>query len=128
MAVHGIPRATGDLDIWIDSEPENIPRVWTALVRFGAPLEALGVAARDLSQPGMIVQLGVPPRRVDILTSVSGLVFEDAWNSRTVHRVGALDAPFIGRDALIANKRASGRPKDLADLDALERRPPGGAR
>lgn len=126
VAVHGIPRATGDLDVWIDAGSENIARVWIALVRFGAPMEALGVTTSDLAKPGTIVQLGVPPRRIDIITSVTGLEFEDAWTGRVTHRVNDLDVPFIGRAELLRNKRATGRPKDLADIDALERRAGGG--
>lgn len=122
LAVHGVPRATGDPDVWIDSGPHNVPRVRTALVRFGAPMEALGVTAHDLAKPGMIVQLGVPPRRIDIMTSVTGLVFEEAWTGRVSQPVEGFEVPFIGREALLANKRATGRPKDLADIDALERR------
>ena len=122
VAVHGIPRATGDLDVWIDTGTENIPRVWTALVHFGAPMEALGVTTSDLAKSGTIVQLGVPPRRIDIITSVTGLGFEDAWVRRVTHRVNDLHVPFIGRAELLRNKRATGRPKDLADIDALERR------
>ena len=122
VAVHGIPRATGDLDVWIDSQVENVPRVWTALVRFGAPMETLGVTIRDLAKPGMIVQIGFPPRRIDVMTSVTGITFEDAWTGRVTHRVDDLEVPFIGRAALLENKRATGRPKDLADIDALEHR------
>ena len=120
VAVHGIPRATGDLDVWIDPAPDNVPHVWSALIRFGAPVEALGVSVRDLAKPEMIVQIGIPPRRIDIMTSVTGLAFEDAWTSRVVHRVDGLEVPFIGRAALLENKRAAGRPKDLADIEALE--------
>ena len=122
VAVHGTPRATGDLDIWIDSDPDNVSRVWTAIVRFGVPVEALGVTTSDLEKPGMIVQIGFPPRRIDILTSVTGLAFEEAWTSHVTHGIDDLKVPFIGRNALLANKRASGRPKDLADIDALEGR------
>ena len=122
VAVHGIPRATGDLDVWIDTRTDNVPRVWSALVRFGAPVETLGVTTQDLAKPGVIVQIGFPPRRIDIMTGVTGLVFETAWTSRITHRVDDLEVPFIGRAALIENKRATGRPKDLADIDALERR------
>lgn len=68
----------------------------------------------------MIVQVGVPPRRIDVMTSVTGIAFEDAWTSRVIHRVDDLEVPFIGRAALLANKRATGRPKDLADVEALE--------
>jgi len=125
VAVHGVPRATGDLDVWIDSHAENIPRVWAALVRFGAPVETLGVTIRDLAIPGMIVQIGFPPRRIDVMTSVTGIAFEDAWAGRVTHRVDELEVPFIGRAALLENKRATGRPKDLADIDALEHRAAG---
>ena len=75
---------------------------------------------QDLAKPGMIVQIGFPPRRIDIMTSVTGLDFEDAWAGRVTHRMDGLEVPFIGRDALLANKRATGRPKDLADIEALE--------
>ena len=121
MAVHGVPRATGDLDVWVDPEPENAGRVWQALLDFGAPAGALGVTREDLETPGIVVQIGLPPRRLDILTSLSGLGFEGAWNNRVTHRVGPLEVPFLGRSDLIRNKRASGRPKDLADLEILER-------
>ena len=122
VAVHGIPRATGDLDVWIDTRTENVPRVWSALVRFGAPVETLEVTTQDLAKPGVVVQIGFPPRRIDIMTSVTGLLFEAAWSSRITHQVDDLEVPFIGRAALLENKRATGRPKDLADIDALERR------
>ena len=123
MAVHGVPRATGDLDIWILPDPENVERVWQALLNFGAPVEGLDVSRSDLEIPGTVVQIGLPPRRIDILTSVTGLDFEDSWSNRTVHRVGQQDVPFLGREDLVRNKRAVGRPKDLADLDILERKP-----
>ena len=120
MAVHGVPRATGDIDVWINPEPSNAERAWTALQRFGAPIEALGVTLEDLLTPGMVVQIGQPPRRIDLLTEVSGLDFEDAWGNRLMHSFGVREVPFLGRDDLIRNKRASGRPKDLADLEILE--------
>jgi hypothetical protein len=120
MAVHGVPRATGDLDVWVSSAPPNAERVWSALMTFGAPVEQLGVRPDDLQAPGMVVQIGLPPRRIDILTDVSGLHFEEAWSARTVHTVDGYEVPFLGREDLIRNKRATGRPKDLADLDVLE--------
>lgn len=123
MAVHGVPRATGDLDVWIHPETENAERTWQALRTFGAPVEGLGVSKRDLEASETVVQLGLPPRRIDLLTSVTGLEFEAAWSNRTVHRVGSLEIPFLGRDDLIRNKRAMGRPKDHADLVILERKP-----
>ena len=120
MAAHGVPRATGDLDVWVDPAPDNAKRVWQALLEFGAPVAALPVSKRDLEIPGQVVQMGVPPQRIDILTGVTGVDFESAWMGRIVHRVDALDLPFIGREALLRNKRATGRAKDLADVEILE--------
>jgi len=122
MAVHGVPRATGDLDVWVSPAASNAERVWAALQRFGAPVEQLGVSLEDLQTPGMVVQIGQPPRRIDLLTDVSGLDFEDAWGNRTMHSIGPRAVPFLSREDLIRNKRASGRPKDVADLDVLEGR------
>jgi hypothetical protein len=119
LAVHGVPRATGDIDVWIDRSPANVARVWRALADFGVLAEALGLRVTDLETPEMVVQIGIPPRRIDVLTDVTGLAFEDAWSTRVTHRIDPLDVPFLGRDALIRNKRASGRRKDLGDLEAL---------
>lgn len=120
MAVHGVPRATGDLDVWIRPDPSNAERVWNALLSFGVPTGALGISQADLAAPGMVVQIGLPPRRIDLMTKLSGLAFDDAWENRVTHRVGSHEIPFLGRADLVRNKRASGRPKDLADLDVLE--------
>jgi hypothetical protein len=122
LAVHGVPRATGDLDVWVDPEASNAVRVWSALQKFGAPLEQSGVCLADLQAPAMVVQIGLPPRRIDVLTEVSGLAFEEAWGRRAVHTIDQRDVPFLGRADLIRNKRASGRAKDLADVDTLEGR------
>ena len=121
MAVHGVPRATGDLDVWISPDHANSERVWQALLDFGAPVRELGVTREDLETPGMVVQVGLPPRRIDLLTEASGLVFEDAWQNRTTHRVDAHEIPFLSRQDLVRNKRATGRTKDLADLELLAR-------
>lgn len=125
MAVHGVPRATGDLDIWVRPEPENAARVWRALDDFGAPLEALGIEEDDLARPDQVVQIGLPPRRIDLLTSISGVEFDEAWAARIERPVDGRTVPFLSRDLLIANKRASGRTKDLADAEVLEGRPGG---
>lgn len=119
MAVHGVPRATGDLDVWIAPGPENAERAWSAVARFGAPLASLGVTRADFGRPDQVVQIGLPPRRIDILTSISGVGFEEAWPERAIHEVEGLAVPFLGRAALVRNKRASGRAKDIADLEAL---------
>lgn len=120
MAVHGVPRATGDIDLWVNPESENAGRAWGALLHFGAPVEEMGVRPVDLETPGLVIQIGLPPRRIDLLTRISGVEFEAAWSNRVVHEAGGLAIPFLGRDDLLQNKRASGRPKDLADLDTLE--------
>jgi hypothetical protein len=123
MAVHGVPRATGDLDVWIAPDPENADRAWLAVAHFGAPLSSMGVTRADFGRPDQVVQIGLPPRRIDILTSISGVPFEDAWPDRATHEIEGLAVPFLGRAALIRNKRASGRTKDLADLEALGESP-----
>lgn len=120
LAVHGFPRATGDLDLWIRPSPENAVRVLAALQRFGAPLLDLTVA--DLEEPGIVYQIGQPPRRIDLLTAISGVTFEEAWSARVEAVVDGLTFPVLGRDALLRNKRATGRPKDLDDVAKLEGR------
>lgn len=117
LAHHARPRATGDLDLWIEATPENARRVHRALRAFGTPVTDLSEA--DLTQPELVYQIGIVPRRIDILTSLTGLTFEEAWNSRVAGRLGAAECFFIGRDALVRNKRTLGRARDLADLEAL---------
>jgi hypothetical protein len=118
VSFHSRPRATGDLDVWVEPTTVNAVRVFQALRSFGAPLE--GLAEADLTKPDVVYQIGVPPCRVDLLTSLTGLGFDEAWAQRVTSRVAGLDVPFIGRDALVRNKRALGRARDLADLEALE--------
>lgn len=121
MAVHGVPRGTQDLDVWIDPTDENAWRVWSALEAFGAPAEALGIRMEDLVRKGVVIQFGLPPNRIDLLTAISGIDrFTDAWEDREEHIVRGRPVPFLGRQTLVTNKRASGRTKDLADLEALE--------
>ncbi|MEO8636826.1 MAG: DUF6036 family nucleotidyltransferase [Gemmatimonadales bacterium] len=125
MAVHGVSRGTQDLDVWVEPSAANAARVWQALAAFGAPLASLGVTPRDFEYPGPIVQIGLPPNRIDVLTAISGVPeFAAAWDERRVHVVRDQAVPFLGRAALIVNKRASGRRKDLADLEALGELPP----
>jgi hypothetical protein len=124
MAAHGVPRGTQDLDIWVDPTPTNAQHVCQAMAAFGAPLSSIGVTAADFTKPERVVQIGLPPNRIDVLTGISGVArFEDAWASRMVVQVRGRQVPFLGRAALIVNKRAAGRPKDLADLHALGERP-----
>lgn len=120
LAVHGVPRMTGDLDILVEPSPDNARRVWRALAAFGAPLNTLNVTESDFSTPNTVAQFGIPPYRVDIMTGISGVSFAEAWKDRLQSRMLGIDVPFIGRDAFIRNKRASGRKKDLADIESLE--------
>jgi hypothetical protein len=118
LAAHGTPRATGDLDIWINPTPKNAARVMAALRVFGAPLANLTID--DLTTRGTVFQIGVVPSRVDILTAISGVAFEEAWPRRMLLDVEGVQVPILGREDFVANKRASGRPKDLGDIDGLE--------
>lgn len=122
LAFHGSPRATGDIDVFVRPTADNAERTWRALNVFGAPLAAANVQPSDFASPGIVYQVGLPPRRIDILTQISGLTFEQAWESRVLAEVDGHEVPFLGRAALIANKRASGRLKDLADVERLEGR------
>ena len=123
MAVHGVPRATGDLDVWIAAGPENAARVMEALSRFGAPLTTIGISRADFLREDQVIQIGLPPRRIDMLTSISGVSFEEAWEGRLIREIAGMEIPFLGREALVRNKRASGRAKDRADLEALGETP-----
>lgn len=120
LAVHGAPRATGDLDIFVDPSDQNARRVFRALVRFGAPVAAHGVSVEDFAAPGTIYQIGLPPLRIDILTEISGVTFEEASRDAVTAHLGTELVRCIGLDAMIKNKHASGRTKDMADAEALE--------
>jgi len=117
LAHHGVPRYTADLDILIHNSAANAQRVEAALQSFG--FGAPGFKTSDFENSYQVIQLGVPPCRIDLLTSISGVTFDEAWKGRVETEVDGLRANFIGRDTLIQNKRASGRPRDKADLDAL---------
>ena len=117
LGAHGRPRATGDLDIWVDATPDNAPNVMTALAAFGAPMGQITDA--DFSQPGIVFQMGLPPGRIDVLTTLTGLVFDEAWPTRHRAPFDGIEVDFIGREAFIKNKRATGRAKDLGDVEAL---------
>ncbi|MEO7157317.1 MAG: hypothetical protein ABI039_07145 [Vicinamibacterales bacterium] len=117
LAHHGRPRATGDLDLWVDPTPANARQVMTALATFGAPLTE--VAEADFARPGMVFQIGVPPGRIDVLTDLTGLTFAETWDDRERGHFGELKVDYIGRDAFIRNKRATGRARDLGDIDGL---------
>ena len=118
LAAHGLVRATGDLDIWVRPSRENAERVRAALLKFGAPADMF--STEDLQQPDLVIQLGLPPVRVDLLTGISGVSFDDAWPERVVLELGELRVPVLSREHLIRNKRATARDQDLVDLKWLE--------
>lgn len=118
LAHHGWPRYTGDLDILVHNSPENSRRVESALQEFG--LGSIDLKASDFVDSYGVIQLGVPPNRIDLLTSITGVSFDQAWLGRIEAELGGTPANFIGREALIQYKKSTGRPQDLADLAALE--------
>ncbi len=120
LAAHGVPRATGDLDVLVRSTPENAERVFRALLRFGAPVAAHGLTAADFATTGTVYQMGLPPFRIDILTEISGVTYDEAAADGPTIHFGREEARCIGLDAMVKNKRAAGRTKDLADAEALE--------
>ena len=118
LAAYGHPRYTGDLDIWVRRTPPNAAKPLLALGQFG--FGTLGLAESDFLLPGCVVQLGYPPARIDILTSIDGVDFDSCVANRTVISVDGVPLPFIGLSDFKSNKRASGRTKDLADLESLD--------
>ena len=120
LAAHGVPRVTGDLDVWIEPSPGNAARVWRALIEFGAPLDTLGVELTDFTARDRVIQIGLPPYRIDLMTSISGVTFEDAWTGRFHGQLFEVPVEFLGRASVIQNTRASGRPKDLEDLRSID--------
>jgi hypothetical protein len=118
LAVHGYPRATMDIDIWVRPSPRNAAAVVRAIRRFGAPLHHL--TREDLQRDGTVFQIGVAPRRIDIITAASGLEFEGTFSRALSVTIEGIEVRVPSLDDLIRNKRASGRTKDLADAEALE--------
>jgi hypothetical protein len=117
LAHHGYPRYTGDLDILIRNSTENAKRLESVLAAFG--FAALGLETADFLAPERVIQLGVVPNRIDLLTSITGVSFDEAWAGRIHATLDGMPVNFIGRQALIQNKRMTGRSKDDADLEAL---------
>ena len=117
LAFHGAPRFTGDLDILVRPTPENAQRVGSALADFG--FGSANITPADFIAPGKVVQLGVPPVRVDLMTSITGVSWQEAWKGRAAGDYSGAPVFFLGREQYIANKRATGRSKDLADIEAL---------
>jgi hypothetical protein len=118
VAAHGLPRATGDIDLWIKRSEQNTERVWSALNRFGAPLS--NISKTDFEKPDTVVQIGVTPRRIDILTGITGVEFVDAQRQKILIDIEGLKVPVIGVADLVRNKLAVGRPQDIADATRLQ--------
>jgi hypothetical protein len=116
---HGFPRYSGDIDFFVRPDRDNARRLMAALEQFG--FAGLGITLDDLSTESRVIQLGVEPNRIDLMTSISGVSFEEAWQSRVRAALDGIEVDFIGREELIRNKRASGRSKDLIDVDELTR-------
>jgi hypothetical protein len=122
MGVHGYPRATGDIDIWVEPSPENSARAYRSMAAFGAPLHEIDEAT--FVTPGVVFQIGVAPRRIDIITAISGVGFDEAYQQRRIVEIEGLGVPTLSLGDLIRNKRATGRDKDRLDADRLERERP----
>jgi hypothetical protein len=118
LAAHGVVRATKDLDVWIRADSGNAERTWKALADFGAPLE--GASPTDFAAPGTVFQIGVPPLRIDIVTAIDGVAFDEAWAAREARRFADVPIHVLSRALLIRNKKAAGRPQDVADVARLE--------
>jgi hypothetical protein len=120
VSYHGFARYTADLDFFVRASEPNSRRMLAALVQFG--FGNVGIQAEDFQSPGKVIQLGVQPNRIDILTSISGVSFDDAWQYRTAGALDGVATQFIGREALIRNKESTGRAKDLGDVEELRKR------
>jgi hypothetical protein len=117
LAYHGRPRTTGDLDVWVEPEPDNAKRVMAALRDFGAPMRDL--SEEDFARPGVVYQMGLVPYRIDVLTRITGVTFPEAWQTRKEGVLGQCKVFYLGKEAFIRNKLATGRHKDLADVEDL---------
>jgi hypothetical protein len=117
LAFHGAPRFTGDLDIYVKPDRDNAQRIVAALDAFG--FASLGLKAADFEQPDQVIQLGVSPVRIDLITSITAVPWEEALAGRVLSTYGDVPVHYIGREQLVSNKRATGRKQDLADLEAL---------
>ncbi|MCL4813653.1 MAG: hypothetical protein KJ061_14260 [Vicinamibacteraceae bacterium] len=119
LAFHGAPRFTGDLDILIRPSVDNAARLIAALDAFGFPVPEL--SPETIADRRRMLQMGVPPVQIHVMSAISGVEWDEAWPDRVEGPLGRHAVPFLGRDTFLRNKRAAGRPKDLADIDALDR-------
>lgn len=119
MAVHGYPRATGDFDIWVEAASDNSQKVYKSLLEFGAPLS--DIEEEVFAEKGIIFQIGVAPRRIDIITCIDGIEFEEAYQNKKEIKIESLKVPFLSKPSLIKNKKATGREKDKLDIEYLQK-------
>jgi hypothetical protein len=120
LAAHGHVRATKDLDVWVRPDADNAKRVLGALKEYGTPLH--GLTEDDLAKPGTIFQIGVPPLRIDVITAIDSVEFDEAWRARLQTQFAGEPVAVLSREHLIRNKRATGRTQDQADVEWLEGR------
>lgn len=118
MGAHGYPRATGDLDLWVEASPENAEHVYRAISDFGAPMGEL--TQHTFTEKGIVFQIGVAPRRIDLLTHIDGVEFHEAYQAREEIELGGLTIPFLSKDNIIQNKKSTGRNKDKLDVEYLQ--------
>ena len=121
LAYHGVPRYTRDIDLYVHPTKENADRIIAALDAFG--FGETGLKPEDFVKPAQIVQLGFPPVRIDLITSLDGVSWEQAADGKAEGEYGGTSVPFLGRTELIANKKATGRLQDLADAERLQEPP-----
>lgn len=121
VILYGHVRATDDIDVFVRPSKENSQRVFTALTAFGAPLQAHGMVPGHFAREGDAYRFGIAPLKVELLTKISGVTFDEALEGSKTFELDGHQIPYIGRLALIANKKAAGRHKDLADVEELER-------
>lgn len=119
LGAYGYPRATGDIDIWVNNSLKNSKRIFNSLAKFGAPLS--GISENTFTEKNIVFQIGIAPRRVDIITHIDGVSFKDAYKSRKLIDVEGLEIPFISKKDLIKNKRSTGRERDKLDADQLSK-------
>jgi len=120
LGVHGYPRATGDIDIWVKADEKNSRKTYRSLARFGAPLDQIDI--NDLANEGVVYQIGVAPRRIDIITKIDGVTYDEADEDKMVVEVEGLKLPVLSLEKLIKNKLSTGRERDALDAKFLMKR------
>ncbi|MEK6653262.1 MAG: hypothetical protein AABY50_10060 [Nitrospirota bacterium] len=120
MGAYGYPRATGDFDIWVEATSENSKKVYKSLSEFGAPLS--DITTGTFAKEGIVFQIGVAPRRIDIITHIDGINFKEAYETKKKIKIENLEIPFLSKENLIKNKQATGREKDRLDVEYLKKR------